>query len=228
MPNSQLHTAISTQRFQRYLAACGNRERALFLYRANIALSQQLFGILAVFEVVLRNSIDRYMISRQGEYWLENAVLNGGYFDINAGCEDIYHSVQEAIHKLGKQYTHDRLITRLTLGFWTYLFAPKEFAAAGSLLLGVFPKRPFGINQKVVFQNLIKINELRNRIAHHEPICFEKDAISTNRTERRYRLILELLDWLGCNSHEILSEIDQVAHPLGIINEIRFPSALRE
>jgi hypothetical protein len=221
MPNNLFHTAISTPRFQRYLEACGNRERAILLYRANIALSQQLYAVLGVFEIILRNTIDRYMVSKQSDLWLENAVENAGYFDINVGCEDIYHSVQEAIHKLGKQYTHDRLITKLTFGFWTYLFAPKEFSAAGSSLLGIFPNRPFGINQKIVFQNLIKINELRNRIAHHEPICFEKDLITTSRTERRYRLVLELLEWLGCDPHQILLEIDHVPGSLAFIEQIR-------
>jgi hypothetical protein len=161
------------------------------------------------------------MIAQQGDAWLENAVDPGGYFDIGVGCEDTYHFVQEAIHKLGTKYTHDGLIAKLTFGFWTYIFAPKEFAAAGSTLLGVFPNRPFGTNQKIVFQNLIKVNELRNRIAHHEPICFESNTVSTNRTERRYKLLLELLEWLGCNPKQILSGIDGVSRPLAYINKIR-------
>jgi hypothetical protein len=217
MPNSQSYTAISTPRFQRYLEACGNRDKALALYRANIALSQQLYGVIGVFEVILRNSIDRYMIAQQGDEWLENAVTSGGYFDISPGCEITYHSVQEAIHRLGIQYTHDELITKLTFGFWTYLFSPKEFAAAGSSLLGAFPNRPFGTKQKTIFQNLVKINDLRNRIAHHEPICLEKDIISINRTEKRYLLILELLSWLGCNPQQILSGIDRFDHSLSTI-----------
>jgi hypothetical protein len=217
MPNSQFHTAISTPRFQRYLQVCGNRDRALALYRANIILSQQLFGVIGVFEVVLRNSIDRHMIAQQGDEWLANAVASGGFFDISSGCEDTYHYVQEAIHRLGIQYTHDGLIAKLTFGFWTYLFSAKEFAAAGSSLLGVFPDRPFGTKQKTIFQNLIKINDLRNRIAHHEPICFEKDTISTNRTKKRYHSILDLLGWLGCNPEQILSGIDMVDHSLSAI-----------
>ena len=217
MPNSQFHTAISIPRFQRYLQAGGNRDKALALYRANVALSQQLFGVIGVFEVILRNSIDRHMIAQQGNEWLENAVAPGGYFDISPGCEIPYHSIQEAIHRMGIQYTHDGLITRLTFGFWTYLFSPKEFAAAGSSLLGVFPNRPFGTKQKTIFQNLVKINDLRNRIAHHEPICFEKDTISTNQTEKRYHLILESLSWLGCNPQQILSGIDIVHNSLSTI-----------
>src|SRR5450631_1954862 len=106
MPNNQLHTAISKPRYLRYFNACGDRETALALYRANIALSQQLYGVIGIFEVILRNSIDRHMINRLGYEWLEEAVAPGGYLEINLGCQDSYHSVQEAIHKLANEYTH--------------------------------------------------------------------------------------------------------------------------
>ena len=221
MLNRQFHTAISAPRFQRYLQACGNQERALALYRANIALSKQLYGVIGVFEIILRNSIDQFMMSQQGTKWLENAVSPGGYFEIHVGCEDTYHSAQEAIHRLGGKYTHDGLIAKLTFGFWTYIFATKQYAAAGSILLNVFPKRPFGTKQKLVFQNLIKINDLRNRIAHYEPLCFEKEEISTFRTEKRHKLLHDLLTWLGCNSKQILSDIDDVAKPLSDIAMIK-------
>ena len=218
MPNSQFHTAISEPRYLRYLGACGNKDRALSLYQANIVLSQQLYGVIGVFEVIFRNSIDRHMTAQQGNEWLENAVAPGGYFDINLGCEYSFHSVQDAIQKLDFEYTHDRLIAKLTLGFWTYQFASKEFLAAGSTLLGIFPNRPFGTNQKKVFQNLIKINDIRNRIAHYEPVCFDKNTISTVRAERRYKLIIQLLEWLGCDSLKILDGIDEVKQSINAIN----------
>src|SRR5262245_43271672 len=105
MPNSQFHTAISYPRYFRYLSACGNKCRALKLYRANIALSQKMYAVIGVFEVVLRNSIDRHMIAQKGAMWLEDAVNVSGYFDTNPGCEDSFHTVQEAIHSLGINYT---------------------------------------------------------------------------------------------------------------------------
>lgn len=217
MHNSQFHTAISEARYLRYFSACGGKTKALKLYRANITLCQELYGVIGIFEVVLRNSIDRHMITQRGGMWLEDAVADGGYLEATIGCEDSYHSVQDAIHKLGIKYTHDRLIAKLTLGFWAYQFAPKEFAAAGSTLLMIFPNRPFGTPQKEVFQKLIKINEIRNRIAHHEPICFDGNTISIERTERRYDLILELLVWLGCDTQKILYGIDRVRKVLNVI-----------
>lgn len=61
MPNSQFHTAISESRFSRYNSACGNDIRkASKLYRANLLLSQKMYAVIGVFEVILRNSIDRH------------------------------------------------------------------------------------------------------------------------------------------------------------------------
>ena len=223
MDNAQLHTAISQPRFSRYYAAChGNTKWALKLYRANILLSQKMHALIGVFEIILRNSIDRHFIACKGSCWLEDAVQPGGYFDVSAGCEDSFHVVQEALQKLGIEYTHDGLITKLSFGFWTYQFAKKQYAAAGNSLLEIFPNRPLGTKQKDIFQNLVRVNDIRNRIAHYEPICFDKDtgAVSTLLVLHRYKLILELLHWLGCNVRKILYGIDGVPKAIAIVNTI--------
>jgi hypothetical protein len=178
--NSKLHTAISLPRFSRYYIACNNnRRKALALYRANIILSEKLYAIIGMFEIILRNSIDRHFITKKGDHRLEEAVQPGGYLDVSDGCEDSFHVVQDAIQKLGPAYTHEALISKLTFGFWTYLFAKKQFVAGGSTLLEIFRNRPFAVKQKTVFQDLIKINEIRNRIAHYEPVCFLKGTDQT-------------------------------------------------
>lgn len=223
MPNKQLFTAISEPRFQKYFIACGRSKRkALKLYRANILLSQKMYAVIGVFEVILRNSIDRHFGSAKGATWLSDSVQDGGYLACSAGCEDAYHSIQEAIHKLGVQFTHDRLIAKLSFGFWTYLFATKEFAASGSTLLEIFPNRPFNTRQKDIFKSLLKINDIRNRIAHYEPICFDKDSgcISSSLVSKRYTLIKELLYWLGCTPEKILFGVDTVQGGILIINNI--------
>ncbi len=223
MDNAQLHTAISQPRFSKYYAACGNnRRKALRLYRANILLSQKMYALIGVFEVILRNSIDRHFIHDRGNHWLEDAVQPGGYLDVSPGCEDTFHSIQEALERLGVGYTHDGLITKLSFGFWTYQFAKKQFAASGNSLLDIFPNRPLGVSQKIVFQNLMRINDIRNRIAHYEPICFDKDtgAISTTLASNRYELIRDLLHWLGCNVRNILYGIDGVYQSINIVNDI--------
>ena len=68
----------------------------LTLYKANIRLSKELFAVIGLFEVVLRNLIDRHFIGIKGETWLEDAVAEGGYLNIPE-CENAFHCVHEAI-----------------------------------------------------------------------------------------------------------------------------------
>ena len=72
----------------------------------------------------------------------------------------------------------------------------------------------------MVFQDLVKINEIRNRIAHYEPVCFQKgmDTVSTTLAVSRYEMVLELLSWLGCNSRRILYGVDGVLPAIDAVN----------
>lgn len=227
MINNQFYTAISTPRFNRYLVACNyHQRRAEMLYRINLRLSQKMYSVIGLFEIILRNSIDRHFTSIKGPPWLEEAVLPNGYLDMSADCEHAFHSVQETIYKLGLSYTHDSLIATLTFGFWTHQFSKMEYAAAGSTLLQIFPNRPPGTHQKDIFKNLVRINDTRNRIAHYEPICFEKSTgrISSTPIQKRYALIIEMLHWLGCNPKKILYGIDGVQRAIHELNNAISPS----
>lgn len=220
MPNSAFHTALSRPRYLRYLSACGNRRKAVMLYRSNIDLSLKIFSVIGVLEVILRNSIDRYMISQKGPLWIEDAVAPGGYLETHPECEKSFHSVHEAIHTLGLQYCHDSLIAKLGFGFWRHQFALKEFAASNCNLMEVFTNRPPRISKNDIYKRLSQVNIIRNRIAHHEPICFYRNTISTASVEKRYNTILELLIWLGCNPRRILYGIDRVRKSINAINAI--------
>ena len=49
---------FSPARMQKYLRACGgDEEKAMQLYAFNACLSQAFFGVVSLFEVVLRNAI---------------------------------------------------------------------------------------------------------------------------------------------------------------------------
>jgi len=189
------------------------------LYRINLRISQKMYPVIGLFEIILRNSIDRHFTSAKGPFWLEEAVMPNGYLDISADCDHTFHSVQEVICKLGLSYTHDSLIASLTFGFWAYQFSKIEYAVSGSTLLQIFPNSPRGTHQKDIFKNLVRINDTRNRIAHYEPICFERSTglISPTPIQRRYDLIIEMLHWLGCNPPKILYGIDSVQRS---INEL--------
>ncbi|UYQ95784.1 hypothetical protein MKQ68_11790 [Chitinophaga horti] len=59
MNYADFEAVISPSRMNRYLAAAGNNTRkAMTLYRLNLKASQEMFTVISVFEVALRNAID--------------------------------------------------------------------------------------------------------------------------------------------------------------------------
>jgi hypothetical protein len=195
------------------------------LYRANLRLSQELFAVLGMFEVVLRNKIDNhfrhfYRIQAGGDEWLAYAAGANGFYNI-PGCYVTRQSILDIISDLGQQYTHDKLVAGLSFGFWRYQFASHEYRASGSNLLRIFTRRPAGTHQTDIFKKLGYINKIRNRIAHHEPVCFGAGSrISTQYALEHYAAITALLQWMDIHPPELLYGIDKVRQEILYINTL--------
>lgn len=150
------------------------------LYRMNLNLSQEVFTLLSCFEVALRNAIDRELTARLGSDWLRDSVFSGGIFDI-PGCRDSARIITKSYNRLLRdgKYTHHKLLAEMEFGVWKYMFANPQYSATGQILLKIFPNKPrssaaIQYNNTFMFNELDGINILRNRIAHHEPICFAR------------------------------------------------------
>lgn len=221
MVYNHFETLLSVPRLEKYRAACKQQKgRAMALYRANIRLSQHFYAIIGLLEITLRNKIDAHFTNLKGPFWLEDSVEAGGFLD-KPECENSFHSVHEAIHRLGTNYTHDKLIAALSFGFWTHQFGKHEYPAAGNSALKVFPNRPSSTTYKKMLQELMKINILRNRIAHHEPICFDKFGnISTSMAIKRYALIKDLFQWMGCDTKLLFYGLDKIMTEAKSINKL--------
>lgn len=228
MKYSDFENIMSKPRMDRYLVACNNDTRkAMTLYRANLNLSQQMFTIVSCFEIALRNQIDNHYLHIHGPEWLKKSILSGGMFHspktartkkiINAACVKLNHN-----------YSHDKLIAEMDLGFWRYLFAKPQFNAGGKTLLNIFPSKPLSTvhaqyNQTFVFHELEKINKLRNRLAHHEAVCFRLGAaeIDTSYVSGHYSLILNLFNWMNIDEKGLLYGIDKVNTSINLINSLK-------
>lgn len=150
MKYSEYEKAFSPARLNKYLVACGgNTAKALTLYRHNVKLCQKFYGILNIFEVVLRNAINaHYQNIFNDSEWVENQMR-------------------------------------------------------------IFPNRAAGLGQRAVFNKLQEIKTFRNRIAHHEAICFDENGnIDMARTQSKYALILKYIDFLGYQSSHLFYGID--------------------
>jgi hypothetical protein len=158
-----------------YLACGGNSRKAMTLYRLNLRLSQEIFTVISCFEVALRNAIDNHYTGRFGPDWLRDSALPGGRFD-NPNCIFTASSINDVVNRLGVNYSHGKVVSALGFGFWRYLFSRHQYRAGGQSLIAIFPGLPSSIpamqfNAVFVYKELARINQIRNRIAHHEAIC---------------------------------------------------------
>jgi len=217
MRYTEFEQIMSPARMSRYLNACeGNTKKAMTLYRLNLKLSQEMFTVISCFEVTLRNSINNCCLGKLGPDWLQNAAASGGIFD-NPNCRLTSVNINEAISKLHANYTHSKLVAELGFGFWRYMFAQRQYSATGRILLATFPARPTSTpiaqyNNTYVFNQLADINDIRNRIAHHEPICFQNGhpIKSTAFARQHYLLIIKLLQWMGINEISLFYGLDHI------------------
>ncbi|MFM2227850.1 MAG: hypothetical protein RL664_1193 [Bacteroidota bacterium] len=168
--------AVSYKRLKTYIDAT---EHDIFngikLYQKNITLSSNCLRYIALFEVTLRNEVDRFYKEKfKNQNWISLFP-------------------KEMIRSSG-----DKGIEKMNLGFWVQLFAPKQFREGGQCLRQIYLYRPKGVSPRVLFNDLLFVLNFRIRIAHHESICFNKQKeFSTDSIRKFEEIILRHLVWLG-------------------------------
>jgi hypothetical protein len=216
MKYNDFASVMTHARMNRYLLACGgNTRKAMTLYRKNLQLTQELFTVISCFEVALRNAIDATVSNSLGNDWLKNAAAVGGVFD-TPKCRLTRDNINDAINKL-HVYNHYKLVAELGFGFWRFMFAQNQFNATGRILLSAFPSKPISTpaiqyNNTYIFNQLAQLNDIRNRMAHHEPICFlpGQPIKDTTYARQHYHLILQLFQWMQINEAALLYGLDHI------------------
>lgn len=217
MKFSEFQGIIAPTRMSRYLQACaGDSKKAMTLYRKNLKLSQELFTVISCFEVALRNKIDQHYTGKFGTDWLRDAASLGGMF-ANQNCRTTAQTVYDEVLKLNNHYSHQKLVASLGFGFWRFLFSDHQYRAGGQDLMNIFPNKPISTpstayNAKYVFNRLAELNDIRNRIAHHEPICFSppQPVKDTNYARQHYHQIITLFQWMDIDEAALLYGLDHI------------------
>jgi len=181
---------LSPARLSRYLAeTAGDRQRAIALYEWNAQVSAALQRDLAHLEVGLRNAYDAAATARWTGpgHWLLNdtptlfapllrtkrsgrpGARTSRQVDINAKPRNL---VAKAIHDAGgPRATAGKVVAELNFGFWRYLSSSAhEKTLWVPLLHGAFPA---GANRAYIDARVGRLHQLRNRVAHHEPLLRE-------------------------------------------------------
>lgn len=210
----------SVPRMRKYQNACaGDKRKTMQLYRYNLRLCQRFYGVLNLFEVMLRNAINEHYAAHYTDAdWIVNQADTGKLLEFNK--EEIRQT--EAGYRRRGIYNNDKMVASLTMGFWTKLFSKKRYKRGGKTLLQIFPNKRKGKNQADVYKDLTHIREFRNRIAHHEPICFDGSGnISTDFARKHYQLICEYIDSLGQQPDDVIQWAEKPDEVLKKIDSIK-------
>lgn len=192
---ASLQSLLSVDRLQSYLSATGNSlSSALELYVWNSAVSGSLYGPLQAIEVALRNKIYSALTAQFGNNWPTNTaflaidqrfpddiadagekiIRNWVRKNIPAGTpRTSYETVRQTLDTQARQagagvVTVPRIVAELSFGFWVSMFKSEyQYTLFGPVLSTILPKRT---KRTTISGPLQQMKDLRNRIAHHEPI----------------------------------------------------------
>lgn len=178
-----LDRSISPDRMGTYLsAAAGDPGRARALYLWDRDLSVAFLGDLAILEVALRNAMSERLEAKWGADWYANASMPLDDRSMNA--------LSAAWHRINGPRTPGRVVAQCMFGFWRGLLDKGDHAGKEPrrvrcdyeiLWRGVLDKAFLGgraqakadglrWNREYALAVVTRVNELRNRVAHHEPL----------------------------------------------------------
>jgi len=216
MKYNQFVNLLSEARMSKYKkVANGNKVRIIQLYHHNLKLSQRMFGVIGMFEVMLRNAIyNHYKNIYSDSEWIVGQAAKDMLLEHEAG--EIIRVKNDFIRK--GVYSPDKMVASFSFGFWTYFFTRRNYKVGGKTLLQIFPNRKKGLKQTDVYNDLTLIRELRNRIAHHEPICFDSNnSLSTGYVRHLYALTRTYINYMGYDADKVLKIVEK---PDGVLRDI--------
>lgn len=183
-----LHPTVSAERFGKYVRASNfDDELAMKLYLWNAQVGEAFHIPIQAAEVALRNKINAALVAQFGaDWWDERAFLEIAQpFQVS----DIQVATNRILNRQNPLCT-GQIVASLSFGFWSGMMDGEYNIPIWSRhLRGSFPHLPARRERKHVAARAKKINKLRNRISHHEPI-FQMN-ISQEHAD-----ILEFIGWI--------------------------------
>lgn len=218
MTYKQFENIVSARRMERYLIAChGDTKQARRLYRMNMRLACEMFIVVSGFEIALRNAIHNKVSARLGDDWLGRSVRKGGiFYTLPIKAKRNIISTAKKL-KENNKYDSDQMVASMEFGTWKYMFSKIQYEATGQCLLKIFPKKPKSskeqhYDRRYFFNELDHVNSLRNRLAHHEPICFthNNDEMDLSYAKSEYERIMKLFTWMEIDPKSLFANTDKV------------------
>lgn len=169
LSDTEVATIIETigrERLTYYLAQTASDREALSLYQVNGELSKHVHEVIGGFEIALRNLVAKSLAShlKRDDWYRCRAFMMKLSLDRRANVREVRYRLKTA----SRPERPGRVVAGLTFHFWVSMHEKKYRDLIWTPHLHKI--WPTGENLKSVHRDLIKVRDLRNRIAHHEPI----------------------------------------------------------
>jgi len=190
-------------------------EKAILHYKSNIELSESFYSVLSMFEVALRNSLNRELTNYFGttDWYLSIYSING--------LRNLRNSINTATRHIVNRneiITADKVIAELTLGFWVRLLNTEYERILWKPLRRSFPYLVKAHRQRnKVSAPINKIRDFRNRVFHHEPISWRLDKL-----EETHVRIIKVMSWINKDLPDIADTIDRVPEVINLVKGRNF------
>jgi len=231
-PGPWVEVWLSAPRFGVYIAAAaGDRRLALDVYEWNALVSAAFQRDLAHLEVALRNAYNAAIVANTPPglpHWTTDpsrlfpvrwrAARDGTRIDANRAPRE---QIERAVREAGPAAPSGKVIAELMFGFWRYL----STAAHHHPLWIPYLHAAFapGTGRPAVDRPVGRLHQMRNRIAHHEPLLRRNNttgvlSLTTQHLADRHGDLLtiaelispELRDYIAATS-TVSDQIDR--HP---------------
>lgn len=205
-----LQKVFSEKRMQRYFDAHDDEKMAMLHYQFNIELTESFYTVIAVYEVALRNAINKQLIHLfNREDWYSQ-------FQNTPGLTNLHRYISQANKQISGRKelaSPSKIVAELTLGFWVTLLNSEYEKILFKNLRFAFPNMPKAIRQrKNISAPLNKFRTFRNRVFHHEPICWNLEKIMEIHAE-----MILVMGWINSDIPTWIYSFDKVN---AVVNKI--------
>lgn len=164
---TEIENALSAQRLGRYLvAAKGDKHKVLRLYVWNSRLCEAFYLPCQLAEVAVRNRLHAILTRKFKANWHQNPAFVSplpvrfkSYLD---------NAINECSRDHGRAMTVNHIVGSLSMGFWCHLLTHKyEHVLWLNGMTNAFTHLPGGVKRQDVYDQIDRMRQWRNRIAHH-------------------------------------------------------------
>lgn len=181
---------LSRSRLESFKLKGDNELDALVRYNWNLSLCEALYPSVQCLEIALRNRLNDVLLREFGRNWMWNFHLLS-----HSNDQTMINKAEAQLIRHSKRVENSRMVTELTLGFWVSLHNrrfERVLWQRPNVIQSVFPFIPARVrNLSYIRPRLESVNDLRNRISHHEPVWNWKSNLLAE-----HHLLLETLSWL--------------------------------